>query len=71
MIIKVLVLMIIDGEFSKRISFWRKFCKKKLYFELEIVENGDARWKRNLRCEIVYRVIYGYIGNVIIFFIYV
>lgn len=59
MIIKVLVLMIIDGEFSKRISFWRKFCKKKLYFELEIVENRGVRWKRNLRYVIVYRVMYG------------
>lgn len=59
------------GSRVSELVFEGSFVKKKIYLELEFVENGGVRWKRNLRRVIVYRVLYVYIENVIIFFIYV
>lgn len=59
------------GSLVNELVFEGSFVKKKIYLELEFVENGGVRWKRNLRRVIVYRVLYVYIENVIIFFIYV
>lgn len=59
------------GSLANESVFEGSPVKKKPHPESEIAENGDARWKRNLRCETVYRAIHGHTGNVTISFIQV